>query len=783
MLNRRTFLPVCLALCVFAGGVMADPVITKEPIFPNCGFENGNLDNWTQTLGIAWQTASGDGFLPWFNAAPEGTYAASTMFPAGSVSESEQATLKSINFTVPAGKDKLGYYIAGWNDPFIHVDIKKASDDSVVWSQVVPSTNASFVLVQKDGFSAYAGQELYIEAVDMNLGGDPGAVNGWIGIDGFAWITFATCTPDPNLAFPNADFETGDFTNWTVNGECFAISTATWPSDGYQCNYHCTSFTDESWTGWLESIPFKMTGNLVKFKIGGWTEIPGEGQNWNYVTLNLASNGAELDRVLAPNITGTMATEYLDGSAARDQNVYIMVVDEGANYGFAWLTVDNFTIVEGLPPCDEYPDLAFPNADFETGDLTGWTVTGDAFSTPGTTWPSSGFHCNFLGSSFPTGEVRTGSIQSPPFLLTKTGVSFKIGGWANTPGNEENWNYVTLHRASDDAELDRVLAPNITGVMKNEMLNGTAALNQNVYVKVTDDAAAGGYAWLSVDAFRITDYFPPEKRSWPVTISKVPAPPTIDGNISAGEIWSSLPAVSIVDMRLSTLEIVDPNDPTFKHNGGTTNISGNIGNDADGSGLYYFAWDNNALYIAADVKDDSINPNTVAKAVNGGDAFQVALDYDLRKVTGAGTNGGIFIPSVAAAANTGTAGTEDNSPYFSAFWPSSAPNPMTGTQWGVTVTEGTGYKVEVAVPWTAFEVSGATFTNPFPPTVGQKMGMLIAILDHDGGVGQGITFMAAAGGGQGFGADVGTAVVQHAELYPEATFGDIIVKVDDWALY
>ncbi len=763
-------------------------VETEGALFPNSGFEHGNLNNWTQTVGTAWKTASGTEFNPWFTGAPEGTYAGSTMFPAGSVSESEQATLRSIDFTVPTGVDMMQYFIAGWNDPSIHVDIKKTSDNSVVWSQTVPATSASFVKVLKNGFSAYAGQQLYIEAVDENVGGDPAAANGWVGIDGFAWVVLPVCETPTDLAFPNADFESGDFTNWTVNGDAFAISTATWPSDGWQCNYHATSFTDESFTGSLQSINFKMTSNLITFKIGGWRETPGGGENWNYVTLNRASDGAEIDRVLAPNITGTMSTEYLDGSSVVGQNVYIMVLDEAANYGYAWITVDNFRIIEGLPPCDAYTDLAFPNADFETGDLTGWTVTGDAFGASLNTWPSSGFHCNYVGTSYPAGESKTGSIQSPSFLLTKTGVSFKIGGWrevVNPDPEGQNWNYVTLHRASDGTELDRVLAPNVTGVMKNEMLNGTAALNQNVYIKVTDEADGGGFAWMSVDAFRITDYFPPEKRSWPITIAKVTTPPTIDGNINAGEIWSSLPAASKVDMRLSTLDIVDPNDPSFKHNGGTVEVSGTIGNDADGSGWYYFAYDNNALYIAADVADESINANTVAHAVNGGDAFQVCLDYDLTKVTDADTNGKVFVPSVAAYPGTGTAGTEDNSPYFSAFWPTTGPNPMTGTQWGVTVTEGTGYKVELAIPWTAFIINAPTitYTNPFPPIVGQKMGVLLTINDHDGGTGQGITFMFAAGGGQSFRGETGTVVVRRADMYPEATFGDIIVKVDDWSLY
>jgi hypothetical protein len=201
---------------------------------------------------------------------------------------------------------------------------------------------------------------------------------------------------------------------------------------------------------------------------------------------------------------------------------------------------------------------------------------------------------------------------------------------------------------------------------------------------------------------------------------------------------------------------------------------GTITTDADASGLYYFAWDNTSLYIAADVTDESINPNVFAGAANGGDAFQVCLDYDLSKVTDANVSGGVYIPTVAASANVGTAPADNTSPNFNAFWPEGNANPMTGTRWGVTVS-GSGYKVELAIPWTAFTAGGSAFANPFPPVEGQKMGMLVMIDDHDGGVGKGIAFMFPAGRGAGIWAA--------ADLYPEATFVPGVVSVNDWSLY
>ena len=161
--------------------------------------------------------------------------------------------------------------------------------------------------------------------------------------------------------------------------------------------------------------------------------------------------------------------------------------------------------------------------------------------------------------------------------------------------------------------------------------------------------------------------------------------------------------------------------------------------------------------------------------MNGGDAFQACLDYDQLETTDANISGRIYIPTVAAAANVGTAPADGSSPNFNAFWPEGAANPMTGTKWGVTVTAGSGYQVEVAIPWTAFTAGGDTFTNPFPPVVNQKMGLLLMIDDHDGGVGTGTAFMFAAG--------AGTGIWAAANLYPEATFVGQATSVNDWSLY
>ena len=156
---------------------------------------------------------------------------------------------------------------------------------------------------------------------------------------------------------------------------------------------------------------------------------------------------------------------------------------------------------------------AIQNGSFETGTYISWTPGGTAFAGQSLTnhnWPSSGFEGTYLVNSFYGigGEEATGTLRSADFnLANNESVSFLIGGWRsmNAPA-ESNWNYVVLCRTSDDVELDRVYAPNITGAMAFRTLLPKTNTALNVYIKVVDDGIGpGGYRWMSVDAFKIVD--------------------------------------------------------------------------------------------------------------------------------------------------------------------------------------------------------------------------------------------------------------------------------------
>ncbi|GAA1869628.1 LamG-like jellyroll fold domain-containing protein [Myceligenerans crystallogenes] len=159
-------------------------------------------------------------------------------------------------------------------------------------------------------------------------------------------------------------------------------------------------------------------------------------------------------------------------------------------------------------PVQAAASATIENPGFETGDLTGWTVTeGDAFTDPhvsdATGW---GWGCCFnpegtyhLWGAATGGDAPTGRMRSSVFTLGGIGeISFLLGG-GNNPENL----YVALRRASDDAELMR--ATN-TAFADSERLarvvwRAQAHLGEELYLEVVD-TASGGWGHLNLDDVR-----------------------------------------------------------------------------------------------------------------------------------------------------------------------------------------------------------------------------------------------------------------------------------------
>ncbi len=153
------------------------------------------------------------------------------------------------------------------------------------------------------------------------------------------------------------------------------------------------------------------------------------------------------------------------------------------------------------------------NHDFETGNYNDWTKTGTAWgSTPVTTnflsvhFEHNGLHGTYYANSLVAGEAAIGVLKSATFTCpTNNSVLFLLGGWSKFQGGGSDYNYVTLNLASDGTELDRVYTPN-QNVLVEKKLFSVDAFGKEVYIEVVDNGdSSSGYAWLSVDYFRLEE--------------------------------------------------------------------------------------------------------------------------------------------------------------------------------------------------------------------------------------------------------------------------------------
>jgi sucrose-6-phosphate hydrolase SacC (GH32 family) len=146
------------------------------------------------------------------------------------------------------------------------------------------------------------------------------------------------------------------------------------------------------------------------------------------------------------------------------------------------------------------------NLDFETGDLTGWTVVdGDAWS-PASVSSADGYwggpfnqHGRYHLWGFAAhGDDATGVLRSATFTLTAPEISFLVGG-----GYDPDRLYIALVRATDAAVLVRQ-----TGLDDEAYVRVTwdtaAWRGQQVYLRVVD-RATGGWGHINLDDIRLTD--------------------------------------------------------------------------------------------------------------------------------------------------------------------------------------------------------------------------------------------------------------------------------------
>lgn len=201
----------------------------------------------------------------------------------------------------------------------------------------------------------------------------------------------ATCAAEAGspgaLLFPNSDFEMGDLTNWRTEGTAFKHQPVKGDNVHARSPKQSAKHAGEYWVGTYEKYQGKpgekagaTQGNApvggllsqrfiieqpkIAFLIGGGEGGKGKVQlvvEGNVVREAEGKNSPEMERVVwdVADYQGKGAMLYITDAS---KEAYGIVCADDFRY---WETGDRL--------------LLFPNSDFETGTLAGWTAEGKAF--------------------------------------------------------------------------------------------------------------------------------------------------------------------------------------------------------------------------------------------------------------------------------------------------------------------------------------------------------------------------------------------------------------------
>ena len=168
------------------------------------------------------------------------------------------------------------------------------------------------------------------------------------------------------------------------------------------------------------------------------------------------------------------------------------------------ILIDNVTIEE----------TSEKNFGFEVGSFHGWTDTGQCWNGAPINYNGNVAIGGWDGTYYACSracrvETTTGTLQSKNFTLPAGGyLEFLAGGYsaASVGDGGTDYNYVILCDADTDAELARVYMPGTTGTMVTRTINPPSAYQgtgSEVYIKVVDDSAGGGWSWMTFDKLEI----------------------------------------------------------------------------------------------------------------------------------------------------------------------------------------------------------------------------------------------------------------------------------------
>ncbi len=517
----RFYLAVCLTLIVVTLAAQAE--------IPNGSFETGDFTSWTAT-GTAF-SIDVPGTVGAFNN-PDGSYYASS-FAADGLGGAT-GTLRSNNFVLD--KNTVEFLITGWSTlapppgkpKTNYVTLNLASNNLELDREYAPNTPGVFISLLLSG-GDHTGESVYLAVVDDN----PGGSGAYIAVDAFKTIHIEPLpllqliddfepipTPPPAPQIPNGNFETGDFTSWTVTGNVFSIDVpgTVGAFNNPEGAYYASSFPQEALMemGTLRSSTFVLNKRNVEFLITGWSTFTpnslGESPT-NYVTLNLASDSTELDRLYAPNTPGVFGRTFLSGAEHVGEEVYVEVVDNNDAPMGAYIAVD----------------------DFRTGDRADlfnqaiWSVTGEAWSVGTSPW-----HPVLQGTTSATSAAaggadaqKIGRLTSVPITVPTgaEGLALMLAGFDGTTdtqgyGVEPDVNYVDVFLNKNPlTKITRVYPPGgaVGHPAVDRVIDMTPYVGQQIIIDVVDNSGveAGTFnTWMAVDFIRFVGEGGTAVRNW-----------------------------------------------------------------------------------------------------------------------------------------------------------------------------------------------------------------------------------------------------------------------------
>ena len=141
----------------------------------------------------------------------------------------------------------------------------------------------------------------------------------------------------------------------------------------------------------------------------------------------------------------------------------------------------------------------FPNIGFEKGDLSGWTIEGEAFKGQPITREKSRRSLKHSGQYFIGGyellrsDKPTGSLTSKAFTVTHPWATLKVSGGSSAK------NGVEIYNAKNNELITRVSGRN-TDQLSVQKVKLKSYLNQKIYLKIIDQNS-GGWGITNYDDF------------------------------------------------------------------------------------------------------------------------------------------------------------------------------------------------------------------------------------------------------------------------------------------